>query len=166
MVCVTITITISSYHHYTCDEQGERVWYVIDARNMVLGRLASTITPILQGKTKPTYSPMNYDVGDHVIVINSQHIVLTGSKWKRKLIRWHTGWIGGLKEYTAEQRHTRDPTELVRRAVNGMLPKSNIRKTWMNRLHVYSGDEHPHESQNPLELDPLGEDAIYKELRY
>lgn len=120
-----------------------RLWYLVDARDQVTGRLAAYLGQILQGKTKPIYHHQD-DVGDHVVVINTRHIILTGSKWKRKLYRHHTGYPGGLKSFTARDLHERDATRILWRAVNGMLPKNNLRPIWMKRLYLFEEDEHPY----------------------
>lgn len=91
---------------------------------------------------------------------------MTGEKWERKKIRWHTQWPGGLKQFTAEQRHEKDPTELIKRFIRGMLPKNRLRNVWMEHLHVYSTDQHPHKSQQPIPLEPFGKDAMYYETKF
>jgi large subunit ribosomal protein L13 len=143
---------------------GLKNWYLIDAKNMIVGRLAANITPLLIGKHKPTYSPGQFDVGDHVVIINAKHVHFTGDKWKRKGYRWHTGFPGGLKTYTAEQRHERYPTYVLQRAIDRMLPKNKLRKVRMSRLHVFPEGDHPFDSQQPVLIDPLGKDAIYSEI--
>lgn len=143
---------------------GMRTWWLIDAKNQVAGRLAANITPLLIGKHKPTYNPLKYDTGDHVVIINAKHLTLTGDKWKRKGYRWHTGYAGGLKTFTAEQRHEKFPTYIMQRAIDRMLPKNNLRKVRMDRLHVFPDAEHPFETQQPILYDPLGKDAIFSEI--
>ncbi len=130
----------------------QRNWYLIDAKGKVLGRLASKIAMILQGKNKPTYTP-NQNMGDFVVVINSKDIVLTGKKWKQKMIRWHTGYPGGLKEFSAEKIHAKDPTKLLYIAVKGMLPKNFQRYRMLKRLKIYQGPDHPHKAQKIQKLD-------------
>ncbi|CAI8009147.1 39S ribosomal protein L13, mitochondrial [Geodia barretti] len=120
-----------------------RLWYLIDARHQVVGRLASMVALLLQGKNKPIYHP-SVDTGDHVVVINTGHAVLTGSKWDKKLYRHHTGYPGGLKEIVAKQLHQKNPTMILRRAINGMLPKNLQRKHRMRRLHLYPDSAHSH----------------------
>lgn len=142
------------------------MWYVIDAKNKILGRLATRIVPILIGKHKPTFTPHAFDNGDHVIVINAQEIAMTGDKWDRKLIRWHTGWPGGLKEYPAKVRHEWDPTELVRRAISRMLPKNKQRQVRLDRLHIVAGNTHKYDAQNPLPLDVFQKDAVTYQNNY
>ena len=119
-----------------------RLWYLVDAKDQINGRLAAYLGQILQGKTKPIYHHQD-DVGDHIVVINTRHIILTGSKWKKKLYRHHTGYPGGLKAFTARDLHERDATRILWRAVYGMLPKNNLRPIWMKRLHLFEESEHP-----------------------
>ena len=119
-----------------------RLWYLIDARDQINGRLAAFISTILQGKTKPIYHP-SLDAGDHVVVINTKDIVLSGKKWDQKLYRHHTGYPGGLVEVLAKNVHAQDRTIVLWRAVNGMLPKNNLRKPRMKRLYLFEGEDHP-----------------------
>eukprot|EP01027_Heterolobosea_sp_BB2_P025314 GEZU01038846.1.p1 GENE.GEZU01038846.1~~GEZU01038846.1.p1 ORF type:complete len:157 (+),score=25.74 GEZU01038846.1:26-496(+) len=146
---------------------GQRVWYIVDAKEKVAGRLAARIVPLLIGKHKPTYNP-SIDSGDHVVVLNSKYVHLTGDKWDRKVYRWHTGYPGGLKEWRAKDIHEKDPTDIIRRAVWRMLPKNSMRKDRLRRLHIYPFEDHPHLAQVPhmVHYDPLGEDAVYSELPY
>ena len=102
-------------------------WRLVDAKGVVLGRLASQISKLLQGKDKPVYDPSK-DLGDVVVVINAKDVELTGRKFENKVYRWHTGYPGGLKERTVKDQWERDPTQILRRAVSGMLPKNNLRK--------------------------------------
>ena len=119
-----------------------RLWYLIDAKDQINGRLAGFISLILQGKTKPIFHP-SVDVGDHVVVINTKEIVLTGRKWDQKLYRHHTGYPGGLVETLAKNVHKKDQTLILWRAVNGMLPKNSLRKARMKRLYLFEGEDHP-----------------------
>eukprot|EP00794_Sanderia_malayensis_P016757 gene16757-18451_t len=119
-----------------------RLWYLIDAKDQVNGRLAGLIGQLLQGKTKPIFHP-SADVGDHVVVINTKDIVLSGKKWDQKLYRHHTGYPGGLIETKAKVLHQRDPTIILWRAVYGMLPKNKLRMKWMKRLYLFDDDQHP-----------------------
>ena len=130
----------------------QRKWYLVDAQGKVLGRLASEIAKILQGKHKPTYTP-NQNMGDFVVVINAKGIVLTGKKWKQKVYRWHSGYPGGLKEMTAEELFKKDPRRLIYLAVKGMLPKNFQRKRMLKRLKIYPDENHPHKAQNPVKID-------------
>lgn len=120
-----------------------RLWYLVDARDQITGRLAGFIGQILQGKTKPIYHHAA-DVGDYIVVINTKDIVLTGRKWNQKLYRHHTGYPGGLKEIIAKDLHKKDSTRVLWRAVNGMLPKNNLRPVWMKRLYLFEDEQHPY----------------------
>lgn len=130
----------------------QRRWYLVDAKGKVLGRLASKIATILQGKHKPTYTP-NQNMGDFVVVINAKHIVLTGKKWKQKVYRWHTPYPGNLREMTAEEMLKKHPERLIYLAVKGMLPKNFQREKMLKRLKIYPDENHPHQAQNPIKLD-------------
>lgn len=134
----------------------KRKWWVIDAEGKVLGRLASVIARILTGKHKKEYTPSE-DMGDYVIVVNAEKVILTGEKWKNKIYRWHSGYLGGLKEYTALELYKKDPRKLIYLAVEGMLPKNRTRKRRLARLRIFIGSEHVHHAQNPQKLE-LGED--------
>ena len=127
-------------------------WYVVDAENKVLGRLACEVAKILRGKHKPIYTP-HVDTGDYVIIVNADKIILTGKKWAQKLYRWHTGYAGGLREVTAEKMHQRKPKRLVELAVRGMLPKTKLGRAMYRKLKVYATPTHPHASQQPQTLD-------------
>ncbi len=126
----------------------ERKWYVVDADGVVLGRLASRVATILRGKHKPTFTP-HLDTGDHVVVVNADKVHLTGRKRTDKLYRWHTGYIGGLREVTAETMLRTHPERVVEWAVQGMLPKNRLGKAMAKKLKVYRGAEHPHAAQQP-----------------
>ena len=130
----------------------ERKWYVVDAEDVVLGRLATAVANVLSGKNKPDYAP-HVDTGDHVIVINAEHIVLTGRKLDAKLYRRHSGYPGGLKEISARKLQEKAPEELIRHAVKGMLPKSKLGRAMSSKLLVYKGSEHPHVAQKPEALE-------------
>ncbi len=127
-------------------------WYVVDAENKVLGRLACEVAKILRGKHKPAYTP-HVDTGDYVIVVNADKVVLTGKKWGQKLYRWHTGYPGGFREVTAEKMHQRKPMRLVELAVRGMLPKTKLGRAMYRKLKVYATPTHPHAGQQPQTLD-------------
>ncbi len=129
-------------------QQVERKWHVIDAEGQTLGRLASEIARILRGKNKPQYTP-HVDVGDFVVVINADRIEVTGRKAEQKVYRRHTGYPGGLKETSYEQMLTRKPTEVLRKAVYGMMPKTRLARQQFKKLKIYAGSEHPHEAQMP-----------------
>ena len=130
----------------------ERNWLVVDASGQTLGRLATQIADTLRGKRKPEYTP-HCDVGDFVIVVNAEKIVTTGSKLDQKLYYRHSGYPGGLKSRTLREQLDRRPTEVIRAAVKGMLPKNKLASHQLTKLKVYAGPEHPHESQAPKPLD-------------
>lgn len=129
----------------------ERKWYVVDATDMVLGRLASQVAMVLRGKNKPTFTP-NVDTGDYVIIINADKVRLTGKKLEKKYYRYHTGYIGGLKEVQYKKLMAEKPEFVVYKAVKGMLPKNAIGRTMIKKLHVYAGNEHNHQAQQPVDL--------------
>jgi len=129
----------------------ERRWYVVDARDKVLGKLAVSVANVLTGKTKPTYTPF-LDTGDHVVVVNADQVVLTGTKEEGKLYRHHSGYLGGLTSRTARQVRTAHPERLVEEAVRGMLPKTRLGRAMFNKLKVYAGAKHPHQAQKPEPL--------------
>ncbi len=128
-----------------------RRWYVVDARDQVLGRLASRVAAVLRGKHRADYTP-HADTGDFVVVVNAAQVRLTGKKWDQKVYYRHSGYPGGLKQETARRLWERRPTELVRRAVWGMLPHTRLGRRMIRRLKVYPGPEHPHEAQRPQPL--------------
>jgi large subunit ribosomal protein L13 len=125
-----------------------RKWHLVDANGKTLGRLASRVAMLLRGKHKPTFTP-HVDTGDHVVVINAGKIALTGDKLRTKLYIHHTGFPGGLKTISAEHLHAKNQTELVTRAIKGMLPKNTLGKQMARKLKVYAGAEHPHQAQGP-----------------
>jgi large subunit ribosomal protein L13 len=129
----------------------DRRWYVIDASGQVLGKVAVAVTDILTGKKKPTYTPF-LDTGDHVVVVNADQIVLTGTKEKGKVYRRHSGYLGGLKSRTASEVRQKHPERLVEEAVRGMLPKTKLGKAMFHKLKVYPGPKHPHQAQKPQPL--------------
>ena len=131
----------------------DRKWFVVDADGQVLGRLASRVATVLRGKHKPTFAP-HLDVGDHVVVINAEKIHLTGRKLKDKLYRWHSGYIGGLREVPAEQMLRSHPERVIEWAVQGMLPKNRLGRAMAKKLKVYRGAAHPHAAQQPLTALP------------
>ena len=130
----------------------DRKWYVVDAEGKILGRLASEIAAVLRGKRKPTYSTF-IDNGDFIIVVNAEKIRLTGNKMKNKKYYRHSGYMGGLKEATAEEVLAKKPTDLIFTAVKGMLPKNSLGRAQLKKLKVYAGKEHPHEAQQPETLE-------------
>jgi large subunit ribosomal protein L13 len=130
----------------------DRKWYVIDAEDKVLGRLAAEIATILRGKHKPQYTP-HMDTGDFVIVINAEKVKLTGKKRQQKTYYWHTGYPGGIRSNTAEQLLARRPEEVIRKAVWGMLPGNKLSRQQLTKLKVYAGPDHPHMAQMPQPLE-------------
>ena len=129
----------------------ESKWYVVDATDMVLGRLASQVAAILKGKNKPEYTP-NVDCGDHVIIINCDKVRLTGNKLEDKYYRYHTGYIGGLKSIQYKKLMAEKPEFAVYKAVKGMLPKNSLGEKMLKKLRVYAGPEHTNQAQCPVEL--------------
>jgi large subunit ribosomal protein L13 len=126
----------------------ERRWYVVDAEGQTLGRLAAEIARVLRGKSKPQYTP-HVDTGDFVVVVNAERIVVTGRKAEQKVYRRHSGYPGGLKTTSFEQLLERQPTEILRKAVKGMMPKTRLARQQLRKLKIYAGPEHPHAAQNP-----------------
>jgi large subunit ribosomal protein L13 len=129
-----------------------RSWFVVDAEGKVLGRLAARVAAILRGKHKPTFTP-HLDVGDHVVVVNAEKVHLTGRKLQDKLYRWHSGYIGGLREVSAEKMLRTHPERVIEWAVQGMLPKNRLGRAMSKKLKVYRGAEHPHQAQQPQTLE-------------
>jgi len=131
----------------------EKKWVVIDAKGLVVGRLASIVALRLRGKHKPTFTP-HVDCGDNVIIINAAKAVLTGRKLEKKVYRYHTGFIGGIKERTAKSiMEGRFPERIVEKAVERMLPRGPLGRQQLGNLRVYPGAEHPHAAQNPEPID-------------
>ncbi len=126
-------------------------WYVVDAADQRLGRLATEIAMILRGKNKPEYTP-HMDAGDFVVVVNAEKVVVTGKKSSQKLYRRHSGRPGGMKTETFEHLQARIPERIIEKAVKGMLPKNNLGRQLFRKLKVYAGPEHPHSAQQPKEL--------------
>ncbi|MBO5304890.1 MAG: 50S ribosomal protein L13 [Clostridia bacterium] len=129
----------------------KRDWYVVDASGLTLGRLASQVATVLKGKNKPTYTP-NVDTGDYVIVINTDKIELSGKKLEQKYYRYHTGYVGGLKEIRYDKLMSTKSDIALTKAVKGMLPKNVLGRNMIKKLFVYKGSEHPHSAQQPKEL--------------
>jgi large subunit ribosomal protein L13 len=129
-------------------DERDRQWFVLDAKDQVLGKLAATAAGILTGKVKPIYTPF-LDTGDHVIVINAAQVHLTGRKETDKLYRRHSGYLGGLKTTAAGDMRAKAPTKVVEEAVRGMLPKTKLGRAMFQKLKVYAGDSHPHQAQRP-----------------
>lgn len=126
----------------------DRKWYVIDAEDKVLGRLATEIANILRGKNKPIYTP-HVDTGDFVIVINAEKVKMTGSKWDDKIHAYHTGYPGGRREVSYNEIREKHPERVIEYAVKGMLPKNRLGRSMFGKLKVYAGPTHPHEAQKP-----------------
>jgi large subunit ribosomal protein L13 len=131
----------------------EKKWWLIDAEDLVVGRLSSIIAKILRGKHKTTFTP-NIDCGDYVIVINAEKIKLTGKKYAEKLYYWHTGFPGGIKDRTARQiMEGKYPERILEYAVSRMMSRGPLQRDLMTKLHIYKGNEHKHQAQNPQILD-------------
>jgi large subunit ribosomal protein L13 len=130
----------------------QRDWYVVDAEGKTLGRLATQIADTLRGKRKPQYTP-HVDTGDFVVVVNAEKIHLTGQKLDQKMVYRDSGFPGGLKTRTMREQLDRRPTEVIRKAVKGMLPKNKLAAAQLTKLKVYAGPEHPHAAQAPKDLD-------------
>ena len=133
-------------------EELDQKWYLVNAEGKVLGRLATELAKILKGKNKPIYAPY-LDTGDFVIVVNAGKLTLTGKKMKDKIYYHHTGYPGGIKEMNAEKLLAKKPTEMIRIAVKGMLPKNSLGRQMLRKLKVYAGADHPHEAQKPISLE-------------
>ncbi len=132
-------------------ESIERTWHLIDAEDVVLGRIASKAAMILQGKHKPSYTPF-LDTGDHVVVVNAAKVRLTGKKEEQKIYRRHSGYPGGLTEVQARKVRSVRPERMVEEAIQGMLPKTKLGKQMYRKLQVYAGPKHPHDAQKPQAL--------------
>jgi large subunit ribosomal protein L13 len=126
----------------------ERKWYIVDANDLVLGRVATQIATVLRGKHRPQYSP-NADCGDHVIVINAEKIRVTGNKESDKIYYRHSGYAGGLKSITLEKQREKFPERIIELAVKGMMPKGPLGRSMLKKLKVYAGEDHPHAAQQP-----------------
>ncbi|WP_419837579.1 50S ribosomal protein L13 [Candidatus Poriferisodalis sp.] len=129
----------------------ERDWFVVDAEGMVLGRMATEVAKILRGKHKPTFAPY-IDVGDHVVVVNADKVVLTGNKATQKLVHRHSGYPGGLRSESYGDLLARRPADAVRRTIRGMLPRNRLGRAQLRKLKVYAGPDHPHAAQQPQAL--------------
>lgn len=130
----------------------ERKWYVVDATDKTLGRLAAEVAKVLRGKNKPTFTP-HVDTGDNVIIVNVDKVVLTGKKLTQKLYFHHTGYLGGSRFMTAKTLLETNPVKMVEKAVRGMIPKNRLGEQIYSKLHVYAGPEHPHAAQKPEVLE-------------
>ncbi len=130
----------------------EKKWFIVDAQDKVLGRLASEVARRLRGKHKPVFTPHN-DTGDYIIVVNAEKIRLTGNKLDQKMYYRYSGFMGGLKEISARKQLAKKPEELIKHAVKGMLPKNSLGRRQGKKLKVYVGPKHPHEAQQPEPLE-------------
>ena len=130
----------------------ERSWHVVDAEGLVLGRLATEVANILRGKHKATYTP-NIDMGDHVIIVNADKVVLTSGKAEKKLVHRHSGYPGGLKSETYAEKMARKPEQAVMDTIRGMIPKTRLGRAQISKLKVYAGPTHPHSAQTPQPLE-------------
>ena len=129
----------------------DRKWYVVDASDMVLGRLATRVADTLRGKRKPEYTP-HLDTGDFVVIVNADKVAVTGKKLEQKMYYRHSGYPGGLRARSLADQLERQPTEVIRKAVKGMLPRNRLARQQLTKLKVYAGPEHPHEAQKPEPL--------------
>ncbi len=132
-------------------EDVQRGWYVVDAQNAVLGRLATQVANVLRGKNKAIYTP-SVDTGDFVIVVNAEKVALTGRKLADKIYYSHSGFTGGLKEISAGKLLESKPEEVIKKAVKGMLPKNKLARHMLKKLKIYAGGSHPHDAQQPKVL--------------
>lgn len=143
----------NSYKTFTATPDDiNKKWVLFDAEGQILGRLASRVATILRGKHKPEFTP-HMDTGDNVIVINAEKIELSGDKMQEKQYFRHTGYPGGERFTTAEEKMEKDPTFLIRNAVKGMLPKNKLSRKLMSNMRIYAGPEHPHEAQQPEKIE-------------
>ncbi|MGZ3494661.1 MAG: 50S ribosomal protein L13, partial [Thermodesulfobacteriota bacterium] len=133
-------------------EELDPKWYLVNGEGKVLGRLSTELVKVLKGKNKPTYTP-HMDTGDFVVVVNAGKVTLTGKKMKDKIYYHHTGYPGGIKEMNAEKLLAKKPTEMIRMAVKGMLPKNSLGRQMLRKLKIYAGPNHPHEAQKPVPLE-------------
>lgn len=129
----------------------KRHWYLVDAREQVLGRLASEVASRLKGKHKPIYTP-HVDTGDYIVVINAEKVHVSGNKEDQKVYNWHTGHPGGIKSRDLKTMREKSPASIIETAVKGMMPKNKLGREMMSKLKVYAGDVHPHTAQQPVEL--------------
>lgn len=129
----------------------QRNWFVLDAQDVVLGRLATKAAMVLMGKHKPTYTPF-LDTGDHIVIVNAEKVKLTGAKEDDKMYRTHSGYPGGLKEVQAKKMRQRRPERMLELAIAGMLPKTKLGKQMYRKLNVYAGPKHPHQAQQPQDM--------------
>lgn len=136
---------------YANNTTAEKNWVLVDAKDQVLGRVASQVASVLRGKNKTNYTP-NTDMGDHVIVINADKVRMTGKKWNNRVIFTYSGYPGGQRELSPKEISEKNPARLVELSVRGMLPKNTMGRQLFRSLHVYAGTEHPHTAQQPKEI--------------
>ena len=129
-------------------EETKRGWVLIDVKDQIVGRAATEIATILRGKHRPTFTP-HVDTGDFVVVVNAEHIKLSGKKWEDKIYYTHSGYMGGIKETPAEELKKKHPDQILMKAVKGMLPKNRLGRQLLKKLKIYAGQDHPHASQQP-----------------
>jgi len=130
----------------------EKKWFVVNAEDKILGRLASELAVILMGKHKPTYTP-SIDTGDFIVVVNAEKFAVTGTKMENKVYYRHSGYLGGIKDRTLKEQLNKRPEEVIRMAVRRMLPKTKMGRAMIKKLKIYTGPEHPHAAQNPEALE-------------
>ena len=134
------------------ESEVEKKWYVVDAQDKTLGRLATQIAVHLRGKHKPIFA-YHADAGDFIVVVNAEKVAMTGQKWEKKIYYHHSGYIGGLKQITADKLRTKRPEDIIRFAVRGMLPKNILGRRQLKKLKIYAGPDHPHQAQQPEKLE-------------
>jgi len=142
---------MSTYFPSGKNLEASRKWFIVDATDLTVGRLASRVARILAGKEKPTYTPF-LDTGDHVIIVNAEKVAFSGNKWQDKMYRHHTGYPGGLKETAAGDMLKRHPERILETAIKGMLPHTRLGRAMASKLKVYVGPDHPHQAQQPESL--------------
>jgi large subunit ribosomal protein L13 len=138
--------------YVTKEQEVEKKWYLVDARDKVLGRLATQIATRLRGKHKAIFAPY-LDAGDYVVVVNAEKVAMTGRKWQSKRYWRYTGYMGGLRQTSALEMLEKKPESILRFAVRGMLPKNSLGRRQLKKLKIYAGPEHPHEAQQPQKLE-------------
>jgi len=143
---------ISMKTFFAKEEEVVKQWFLVNAENKPLGRIATEIAVRLRGKHKPIFTP-HADTGDFIVVVNAEKVTLSGRKWDKKIYYRHTGYIGGLKEISARKLLEKKPEDLLRFAVRGMLPKNSLGRRQLKKLKIYTGTEHPHQAQQLKELE-------------
>ena len=138
--------------YVTKEQEVDKKWFLVDAQDKTLGRLATQIAVRLRGKHKPIFSPY-LDAGDYVVVVNAEKVAMTGRKWQNKVYYRHSGYVGGLKETSAREMREKKPEAILRHAVRGMLPKNSLGRRQLKKLKIYAGPEHPHRAQEPEKLE-------------